>query len=218
MFQDLLLNIISEAIGILVTVFIIDRIIQRNEIMRWKPAKCLYFARLLGILENFLNLFLRAEFLADKKGEPRFYEFGKTMVYTTGNYHQIPPDIIEGALQGENKFLMDAVAQDENEIKDVQNGLELLLATSLPLTESNLMTELYDVQNEITSLVRLQQATKTDQEAFVFALMRALAKAISLHGRLENIADRSILADEYLKGVTPGGKQVFRMREHSSDH
>lgn len=53
-FENLTLNIITEVLGIIVTVLIIDRIIKRNEDRRWKPVKSALFVEVFRSIQDIL--------------------------------------------------------------------------------------------------------------------------------------------------------------------
>jgi hypothetical protein len=56
---DLLLNLLTEALGILVTVFFVDRLIKRREEARWPPLD-LWFIRSFSLYPHkFFFVFLR---------------------------------------------------------------------------------------------------------------------------------------------------------------
>lgn len=57
-FQQLWPNLVSEALGILVTVLVINTLLQRREQKRWAPAR-LIIARQLArdVRDSFLSLF-----------------------------------------------------------------------------------------------------------------------------------------------------------------
>ena len=210
MFRDILINLISEAIVMLITVLIINRLIERNEARRWKPAKSMFFARLFGTLDNFLGVMLHPDFLKVERGAARFYQFGSTTVYTNGRYGEIPTDVVEKAIQEEGQHLLETSSRMGCEaLKEIKESLELILASSLPLAESDLMAALFELQNELASLVRFRKDGDLDEEAFAYALMRTLVKAIILRGKLEKKADKFVLADEYLRDVAVDGKTVF---------
>ncbi len=72
--ENLTLNIITEALGIIVTVLIIDRIIKRNDEKRWKPVKSALFAEIFRSTQDILYQMPR-EFTKTSNG---YYLFGNT--------------------------------------------------------------------------------------------------------------------------------------------
>ncbi|MBC7876955.1 MAG: hypothetical protein H7Y59_07265 [Anaerolineales bacterium] len=54
--NDLWLNLVSEVLGIIATLFIVDKLLKRNEEKRWIPTKNLIYSRLTEVTWNiFLN-------------------------------------------------------------------------------------------------------------------------------------------------------------------
>ena len=56
MYTDLLLNLVSEVVGIFFTVFIVDRIIARREENRWKQAKYMTYVQLINKVDTTLQI------------------------------------------------------------------------------------------------------------------------------------------------------------------
>lgn len=59
--REFLLSLVVEAIGIAVTVLIIDRLISSKERQRWAPSRDIYHARLLNAVDQFLHDALHAQ-------------------------------------------------------------------------------------------------------------------------------------------------------------
>lgn len=74
--SDLLLNLAAEGIGVVVTVFGIDRLIQYREEKRWGPAKNLIYADLLEILDDLLMTVVPYEYFDIAT---RHYYFGEAV-------------------------------------------------------------------------------------------------------------------------------------------
>lgn len=54
---DFFLNVVTEALGILITVFFVDRLIKRREEARWKPTKHYVYSKLLRFTSTMLREF-----------------------------------------------------------------------------------------------------------------------------------------------------------------
>jgi hypothetical protein len=55
---DLGLNLFSEVVGILVTVFLVDRVLKRREEARWKATKGFIYSRLTNLVARIFDQFL----------------------------------------------------------------------------------------------------------------------------------------------------------------
>jgi hypothetical protein len=60
---DLLLNVITEALGIIVTVFFVDRLLKKREEARWKPSKSLAYSKLVETTSEIIKVFLTTSLL-----------------------------------------------------------------------------------------------------------------------------------------------------------
>lgn len=79
--QDIILNLIAEALGIIATVFIIDRIIMNREERRWRPSRQAVYARLLIIIDELLdeiNINLGGSLYKDNE---QIYEMGSAVIH-----------------------------------------------------------------------------------------------------------------------------------------
>ncbi len=132
MFRDILINLISEAIVMLITVLFINRLIERNEARRWKPAKSMFFARLFGTLDNFLGVMLHPDFLKVERGAARFYHLQHHGLYQ-GSYGEIPTDVVKKQFKRKGSIFWRPHQDGVRRLKEIKESLELILASSLPL-------------------------------------------------------------------------------------
>lgn len=70
-------NLLAETVGILVTVFLVDRLIKRNEKLRWAPVRDWAHARLFETTESLLAKLLPAHLISDEEGFC-IWEFGES--------------------------------------------------------------------------------------------------------------------------------------------
>src|SRR5262245_39820211 len=73
---DFLSNLAAEAIGIIITVFIIDRLLKRREERLWLTSKHHIYRKLFELLDGFLIKVLR---ITPAK-EPRWFYFGSVKI------------------------------------------------------------------------------------------------------------------------------------------
>ncbi len=74
--ENLTLNIITEVLGIIITVFFVDRIIKRNDNRRWKPVKSVLFAEVFRSIQDILYQ-MPIDFVTTSRGG---YLFGNSSV------------------------------------------------------------------------------------------------------------------------------------------
>src|SRR5262245_27627477 len=85
--SNLLTNLLSECIGITITVFLVDRLLkrrdQRKEEQVWRPLKNLVYRNLFEIFD----LFLLREFGINPSGSPRWFYFGSVRILGSGEFN-----------------------------------------------------------------------------------------------------------------------------------
>jgi hypothetical protein len=70
--RDLLLNLLAEGVGIVVTVFVIDRLLQRREQRAWRPAIISIHERILAeVVDQFLEVVLPCDLVESVQDRTR---------------------------------------------------------------------------------------------------------------------------------------------------
>jgi hypothetical protein len=203
MLSDFLLNLLAEAIGILVTVLIIDRFIKRAESRRWELSKNLLYAKFFKYLENFLFRFYGIGPLVanDLNLQRRFY-FGHSLVI--GHvYMNIEQEEMTNSLNECIAKLPKAIEKEELLI--LRTGVNSIIDTSLHLLDHDLAYELSDLEHIIENFVDAPGIRHSPNILHwkPYDLYRIIFTVMSLHTRLEMMASKiTTPSQEFAEGLS----------------
>jgi hypothetical protein len=148
---DLVLSLISESIGILVTVLWLDRLMQSREESRWEPAKHILYGQLTALTGKLYARMLPSRYV---KWSETIYQFGR-----------VSGDLITDAENGETKADKQALLAGIKEIVNI--GKDKLVETLPPLAkevddllirtprlvEPEILAVLMDIRHELTMVI-----------------------------------------------------------------
>ena len=197
MVQDLLLNLIAEVIGIIATVFIVDRLIQRREEKRWLPSKHHAYAKLLETIGNLLNDTLPQEV---KKPSSEMYMYGNVGAFPKielGLDEPMSPTLLPSIEQGielHKQFDTEIVSRARQEIEDILDQRAFLL-------DPELLTLVLELDRRLTSLVQINVDWEEEilRRAFAIFLYELVLAAVDVGVWLESIVDQRVTLDEVLQ-------------------
>lgn len=197
MAQDLLLNLIAEMIGIIVTVLIIDRMIQRREQKRWLPSKHYVHARLFEIIDNFLDSTFPPRFTRLTK---TVYEYGRVTVFAKTELDEtMPPTLYSDtaeALRLRKHFDIEIVSR-------AKQGIDAILDRQAFLLDPELLTPLFSLDRGLMALMQTSHDWEKEKvrTAFGYDLHLTVEAALDVRARLESMADRRRTFDEWRQGL-----------------
>jgi hypothetical protein len=169
MFQDFFLNILAEAIGIVITVFWLDKLIKKRERereeLRWLPAKQLVYYHLTYSITTLL------EFLSgDRIHDTSFiYFFGEFRVRSSVDILEFPnqpvSDFVTKITENYNDRLNDIVRRRAESAENVLEGNAQLLEAHFD--KETLEFVLIIAVQSIFNLLRWLEKQKTGVEISV---------------------------------------------------
>jgi hypothetical protein len=186
MFQDFFLNILAEAIGIVITVFWLDKLIKKRERereeLRWLPAKQLVYYHLTYSITTLL------EFLSgDRIHDTSFiYFFGEFRVRSSVDILEFPnqpvSDFVTKITENYNDRLNDIVRRRAESAENVLEGNAQLL-------EPELLKLLIEYKMKLQQLASTYDYQKSeahfDKETLEFVLIIAVQSIFNLLRWLE---------------------------------
>lgn len=198
-FQDLGLNLLSEVIGIVITVFLVDKVIQRREEKRWKPAKHLVYAKLLKLIDSFTGELFPMEYL---KINNDFVFFGEIEVQ--------PHWIVKSESDPHFNNLLFSLEEKIDAEKDlcfaklpeVAKKIDEILMQYSYLLEPEIISILMKIREHIDLSLRNVDVpwSNFQKSPLISAFFHAIAvELVHLQSVLTKKATRIITMDEYVK-------------------
>lgn len=206
MFNDLWLNLLSEAIGIAVTIIIIDRLLESRERRRWNPPTSLVYVRLFNVLDDFLTEF-QIRSMDSKKGSKVFI-YGKVIATSDSSYKGVDFDKLHKVLK--DRFALSKYVNEEiyptSNLTDLKNQIDTILNSSIPLIDPDFLELLFVLDNSIMTFRRIFPVLpQTDDikilEDYSFLLSEVILKAVNIRLYLESKADKILPIEDYIDNV-----------------
>ena len=194
MTQDLFLNLLSEFIGIIVTVFIIDRILKRREERRWLPSKQLLHGKLFQSTYDIISSIVPFDM---NDPSPFLYSFGEFQVFPSVN---IDDDILKlGKMNDICAELVNSKKFDITLLTYHREKLSELLERWVILIEPEHLTKLLALEQSLDTALRtsvnFEDSSSISDYAFLLSEVVVFA---SDHGQwLVKKADKKITFDEF---------------------
>lgn len=200
---DFLVNLASEAVGIIVTVFIIDRMLKRREERLWLTSKHHIYRKLFELCDGFLLKVLRVT----PAREPRWFYFGSVKILGSeifGKHNQFQASsMIEASMPGDTlTFIHDAP------YLNARKEVEGILHNSAHILGPELTALLVSFNNSISTFI---QSIYFDGEPDFKAIRQVWVEmgmsAFNVRVFLEKSADRCLTLredlNETLRNIKP---------------
>ncbi|MDQ1637954.1 MAG: hypothetical protein QOF62_1293 [Pyrinomonadaceae bacterium] len=188
--RDFSLNLLSEVIGILVTVFFVDRLLKRREDRRWAPAKNLLEARLFKLAEQIIFAVIGIGEGYEAWGKLRMYYFGEATVMSYCNAEQIDSKYIFRVIEANRaRSESSRLRFDYRPFPEAQGKLNAILDTSAFLIDPEAIELLLQLDEELRRLITPRDDEGPDY-GNVSALFDVAVKAISVRSHLQTKAKR----------------------------
>ncbi|MDP2776179.1 MAG: hypothetical protein Q8O48_00925, partial [Anaerolineales bacterium] len=144
---DLLLNIVSEIIGIAITVFLVDKLIQKREDTRWLPSKFFLYSRLISHFDAVM--WATVPFIMS--GSKYIYEFGDAVATTLDVQVDFSNKETSKELFSKLKEYLSEVSLDNKVeilklLSQEKEEIDKILASSMTLIEPELSSKLMRLQ------------------------------------------------------------------------
>jgi len=181
---DFLLNLLSESIGILVTVFFVDRLLKRREDERLAPAKHLLEARLFKLAEQIIYAVIGIGEGHEAWGRLRMYHFGESSVMSYCNVERIDSRYIFQVIEvNRDRSESSGLRFDYGSLTEARGKLNSILDTSAFLIEPEAIELLLRLDEE---LMRVFNPKDEQDKAYgnLSALYDCAKAAISLRSSL----------------------------------
>ncbi|MBW4634939.1 MAG: hypothetical protein KME30_24450 [Iphinoe sp. HA4291-MV1] len=219
MFQDLLLNLFTEFVGILITVFVIDRLMKWREERRWLPLKHFVYAQLLEMAGRLLHCILSAKLI---KITNIIYEFGLVsscplVEIELGLDEVTITDLlseIEQKIQLEKQFDIELLSKSKQQLDNILDKYAFLV-------EPELLALLLELERALTSSLKLEAncEDKTSRWSLVLGLTQIALTVLELKAWLEQKASRRVVTEisteEMLKATNKLNSKLKRSVFHS---
>ncbi|MBO0720187.1 MAG: hypothetical protein J2P41_05160 [Blastocatellia bacterium] len=200
---DFLVNLASEAVGIIFTVFILDRMLKRREERLWLTSKHHIYRKLFELCDGFLLKVLRVT----PAREPRWFYFGAVKIlgseiFSKQNEFQAR-SMIEASMPGDTlTFIYDAP------YLNARNEVEGILHNSAHILGPELTALLVSFNNSVSTFI---QSIYFDGEPDFKAIRQVWVEmgmsAFNIRVFLEKSADRCMTLredlSETLKNIKP---------------
>jgi hypothetical protein len=196
MLNDFLSNLLAETLGIVVTVFLVDRLLKRREERLWLPSKHMVYRNLFEIFDYFLLKELGITPAAD----PVWFYFGSVKILGSGKFGDYNESRIRSIIK--------AIPPEKREAQvytgampylEARREVERILHTSARVLGPDLTTLLVAFNNSISIFVQSSHFEgETDYEALeqIWADIGMHAFYVRLY--LEKSADRCVTLREDL--------------------
>lgn len=179
--DDLLLNLAAEALVIVWSYFTIDRIIRRRREKQLEPARCLLYARLLEMIDQFLQVTLPEEF---RETSIKKYKYRHGEIYAISTLE--PPDqetlsrlpkLIKRDIENRGPFYREPLSQFREE-------LDAALDRSLTLLDAELMNPLLRLSFVYLGSIPVNEARAS------YWLTGVIAETIDVRTKLQHKVDQ----------------------------
>lgn len=207
MWQDLIINLTAETLGIIVTLFMINRLVKRRDQSQRLPSQHLIYANLLKITGSLLSDVLPSRF---QETTDETYHYGDAIGF---------PVIILKDIEPSELFLAELliyISRDINSQKKLDIGplssakkqFEKLLRSPAFLLNPELLTMLLKLHRSLAFLVRTDcdrsaeywESEASRRQLFIrFASM--ISEAVELRIWLERRADQLVTVRDKLRTV-----------------
>lgn len=196
--ENLCLNLCTEIIGILITVFVIDKLIKRREESRWQKVKGAMYANILNTLTDTIRQ-LPDELRQPEK--PMVYYYGNSTVIINYEIKEKLTKDVQAILEKESKrnggFNFNAFFIAKQRISEIANSSVSLLDPTL--------TELLLIFEQQVSILKEkaseQQSINNKQETISQISSLIVRSTLNLNSWLIKQADKRITLDEHLKNI-----------------
>lgn len=201
---DLLLNLVAEGLGIVITIFFIDRLLRKREEEKWRPMREYIFAKIFETLGDFLDKVLGSYFESEKRGDYVFYAFGEIKVFGSPSYANVHPFSVIKNLN-DYRLLFEAFKEkfDPVPLKILSEKLRWHLSTSAQILEPDLLNLLTRLEDKASgySQVLLRDDVDLEQEMNGFSAYMYEIVTLAIHARvyLEKKSNGTQPIDEVLK-------------------
>lgn len=210
---DLLLNVITEALGILITVFLVDRIIKKREEARWKPSRYTVYAELLKLTSRMLHVL--TPFTPFRLSDYLMYQFDTfyTRAHTDINradlfsehlineisLHQMEVNIAELLKKRDDLLLY------QEELSTLINKSGFFLEPELLSLILNLDVSVDRITNSISRHINnnpYSYLVSADADENLRNILELLQSVQNIQKHLAGICTRRITVDEYLSNLS----------------
>lgn len=198
--SDLLLNLISEVVGIALTVFLVDRLLKRREQRKWVTSKILVKARLFKIVDGFINNIVGSSFNHSRRGGMYVYYFGITEVMSDGSLRGFrDADFLK---EIESRFEMKSLSTEEVNpiIVKTQQKLATLFDLAGHLLEPELIQSLLEFEDRLLSVYDIKDIDEFNENCPMI-LSGIVCRAAAIRITLENQATKIRPFQEYLEDI-----------------
>lgn len=183
---DLILNLSSEALGMIVTIGIIDSILKIQEEKKWKPALGMIYGDILKTTENLLFEIVPPSL---RKLQIRTFAFSKTKITLEFSFDLGNTELLEKKLEENVEKLIGTVS-----INDLHRQLDYILRFSGFILDPTVFHLLVELDRAVTIFRRLPMDFTEDlRDDYAKAYQELALAGHKLYEHLVFIADRSVV-------------------------
>lgn len=162
---DLILNIVSEIIGIAITVFLVNRLIQNREDVRWLPSKQFLYSRLIPHFDSVM--WTTVPFLMS--GNKYIYEFGNAVATTLEVNVDFSNQVTTQEVWSKMNNYLSEVSLDQKisilrSLSVEKEEIDKILASSIPLVEPSLSSNLMKLQETLARAASYVSSFRLDEK------------------------------------------------------
>jgi hypothetical protein len=188
--QDLIPNLISSVFEIIITVFVIDRLVSKKEEKRWRPTKLLLFVNLLEIQDRLLFELLPNKFL---KPQIQSYRFGDLTGVTTYEIVEFSSPAIQEELRKRAEAISNVI---KNTLDVIAARLDSLMVANAHVIEPDLLHLLLGLDRALDRLRSFQanqpaSLTEMEREDLRELFERVIVRSLDIRTWVLNKATRT---------------------------
>lgn len=213
MWQDLLLNLLSEVIGILVTVFLVDKLIKRREEKRNERSKSLSYAMLFNLTTELLDMIVPES----STGKVEHAYMFDLFPVTSQEYGSFPSKkFVQMQHEEISRFAKHFEHLDISKIRGIKREIDSLILRTAYLIESDLRSMLTALDWSISSLSNLEDVDEEKKDIlFVVTFFAIIQAALGVRKILKTKAKR-VSFDELAKRIPFPAKDLKNIQSYIS--
>lgn len=167
MVTDLILNIVSEIIGIALTVFLVDKMLEKREKKRWAPSKNILYGRLI----EFIDTLMPSVVPITTPSVQTYYFFDE--VFEVCIEHKLDFESFQGKENLKEAISLELAVLGPDEKKRIANrlfelgkDLDTILTSGMVLFEPELLSLLFELKQNLRNMDERRRPSNVESDDF----------------------------------------------------
>jgi len=214
---DMLLNLFAEALGILATVFLVDKLLKRREQTRWQYVKQITLVRLFDITTKIILSVIPRSWIDFSKTNIDSYKFGTQYRPILMDEKQLLQlcDVLGKSTEAQ----IVEINEHKNEILNVLRGCETTLSNVIGqagfLVEPDIMELTLTLQNSIQDILHADitdvysNASEFTPKLISINLFRVFVASVFLRLTIVKRKDKIVTPEEFSQDLKSTFKELY---------